>query len=257
MAEHILSSLEENIGVITLNRPESHNAITTEMWQKLPGVLDRLKGRGARVIVLTGQGDSFASGADLHELQKLHDFDSAMEFWLAIEDCLNAVWRFELPVLAMIQGPCFGGGCLLASACDLRYASKGATFGIPVARLGIILDDASIARLVALVGSAFAKQMLYTASTIHSDEALRRGLIDDLFDSGSLRAQVLRIAQSIAQNEAVSLGEAKKAIGRAQFGALHSSDSAILGRDLRQQIVERYMSPAFHKRVEQAISSLE
>ena len=153
--------LKELVGLVFIDRPEFRNALSTAMWRALPVVLDSLKTSGARAIVLGGAGGAFASGADLTELKELRTSEQANEFWSAIEDCLNFVSNFSLPVVAMIDGACVGGGCLLASACDLRYASERATFAVPVARLGIILDDASIARLVSILGDSFTRQMLF------------------------------------------------------------------------------------------------
>ena len=256
MGEEILSAVEDSIGVITLNRPETHNAITKEMWKSLPAVFERLQKKGARAIVLSGQGDAFASGADLSELAQLTDLEVARDFWISIENCLQSIWQFELPVIAMIQGPCFGGGCLLAAACDMRFASRDATFGVPSARLGIVLDDASIARLVALVGVSFARRMLYTGSTIFSDEAERRGLVDKVFEVGVLRGEVMRIAALLKHNEVTALAETKRSINRVQM-ALHNCFDAVNSDEQRELIIERYLSVEFHERVAKALEALQ
>jgi enoyl-CoA hydratase/carnithine racemase len=256
VSEDILSAVEGSIGIVTLNRPQSHNAITREMWKSLPAVFEQLKKKGAKAIVLEGQGGSFASGADLSQLTELKDHDSAADFWISIENCLHAIWQFELPVIAMIQGPCFGGGCLLATACDMRIVAKDSTFGIPSAHLGIVLDDASIARLVALVGVSFARRMLYTSATIYTEEAEKHGLIDKVFEAGALRGEVMRIAATMEHNDARAIAEAKRSINRLQM-ALYNAPCSINSDEQRQMIVERYQSPEFHQRVAKAIESLQ
>ena len=256
MGEEILSAVEDSIGVVTLNRPETHNAITREMWKALPVVFERLKKRGVKAVVISGSGNAFASGADLSELAQLTNFDEASDFWNAIESCLSSIWHFDLPVIAMIQGPCFGGGCLLATACDLRFASKNSTFGIPVARLGIVLDDASIARLVSLVGVSFARRMLYMGTTVRSEEAERHGLVDRVFETGVLHTEVMGLAALMKQNEARALSEAKRSINRMQM-SMYNGQSLVNGDEQRQMIIERYLSKEFHERVSKAIESLQ
>lgn len=249
--KQIQYAVDQLTGVVTLNRPDSRNAITTQMWKSLPRVLETLQNSGARVIVVTGSGDAFASGADLTELNQLHDYEQAKEFWTAIENCLNYIWHFELPVIAMVNGACVGGGCLLATACDLRYASRSAVFGMPVARLGIVLDDESIARLVAIVGDSYARHMLFTGTTIDSREAERCGLINKVFENGQLQSEVMRLAASIISNEAASVTEAKRSLSRIRHNIHKSSKKQ---RDL---IIESYLSPELRLRVEKVLRHLQ
>jgi enoyl-CoA hydratase/carnithine racemase len=208
--------LSDSIGTVTLSRPEAKNAITRAMWKALPSVLANLQESGARVIILTGGGNVFSAGADLVELSQLNSYEEAESFWLAIRDCLRALEQFDLPLIAMINGACMGGGCLLANACDLRYASRSAKFAIPTARLGIILDDDSIMRLASIVGESYARQILLTGLTISSKEANHTGLVNGLFEDAQLNEEVMRIANLISSNNVASLSEVKKSFSRLQ-----------------------------------------
>jgi len=243
-------AIEQLTGVVTLNRPETKNAITTEMWKALPAVLQALKNSGARVIVLTGTGKVFASGADLSELSALQGSEEAKEFWTAIEECLKKIWRFDLPVIAMINGACVGGGCLLATACDLRYAARCATFSIPVARLGIVLDDESIKRLVSIVGDSFARQLLFSAMSVDSDEAERCGLVNKTFADCQLKGEVMRIADSISSNDGSSVSAAKRSLTRIREAVSINAD------DETAAIIESYLNPQLRARVKGVLRNL-
>ncbi|HEY9684980.1 MAG TPA: enoyl-CoA hydratase/isomerase family protein [Oculatellaceae cyanobacterium] len=242
--------LDHQVGVITLNRPESRNAITTEMWKALPAVIDNLQEFGARVLIITGSGDAFASGADLNELSKLETHEHAAEFWTAIEECLTRVEHSVLPTIAMINGACIGGGCLLATACDLRYAASSANFAIPVARLGIILDDQSIGRLVTLVGAAVAKEMIFTGRSLTAEEAERRGLVNQVFPDENLATEVQKIGAAIVLNETVALFEAKRAVQR--FRAKKAATAKH-----RKLIIDSYLSTELRNRVGRILKELQ
>ena len=191
--------IEGQIAFITLDRPEVHNAINKKMWRKLTATLESLRKENLKVIVIAGSGTDFASGADLNEMMELKDHSQASDFWFAIEDCFDSLFNFPLPTIAMINGACLGGGCLLATACDFRFASYSSLFSVPVSKFGIMLDDSSIARLINLVGYSFTRMMLFTARTISSAEALKVGLVDGLYDEHTLKDQVLLVASSIAE----------------------------------------------------------
>lgn len=257
LSEDILASSEDSIGLVQLNRPDTHNAITKQMWKALPGIFDNLKRHGAKTIVLAGQGDSFASGADLCELAQLKDFQAASDFWISIENCLKALSEFDLPIIAMIQGSCFGGGCLLATACDMRFAAKNATFGIPIAKLGIVLDDASIGRLISIVGSSFASRILYTGDIINIDDAAKHGLVDQTFELAALHCEVMQIASLVARNDAHALTETKRSISRIRSGMMRGSASEVNGQEQRQMIIQSYLSAEFRERIAKAIELLK
>lgn len=212
--QEIYSNLTGKVGEIVLNRPASRNAISRNMWLSIPKHLRELQEQGAAVALIRGEGDSFAAGADIMELKELNDYESAELNWDAIANALDFLYLFELPVIAAVDGPCFGGGCLLAAACDLRYASERSIFAVPIARMGIALDDANLGRLASLIGVSRAKEMIYRAKRINAREALSWGLVNDVFDSQEFHKQVSIVLAEIMANSAVSIKEAKASFAR-------------------------------------------
>jgi enoyl-CoA hydratase/carnithine racemase len=240
--------IEDDIGFVTLNRPVVHNALNIVMWEALPAALVDLKSRGAKAIVISGQGDSFASGADIEELKGLADQAAAKKMWCAIKESLYFISNFEIPTIASINGPCLGGGCLLAMSCDLRYASTSASFSIPIAKLGIILDYENIEKLVAIVGPAHAKELLYTGSTISGEQALSMGLVNWYGDGNNLPDEVRKIGKLIVANSSISIKEAKRCANRAMAGVPLTNQERQQEMDT---IVQSYLGEEMHKRLKQ------
>lgn len=241
--QNIELSLIDGIGRIALNRPESRNAISRQMWLDIPACLHDLKNNDAELVVIEGVGESFAAGADIGELKDIEGIESARENWSAISHSLNFVYEFPLPTIAAIDGPCLGGGCLLACACDLRYATQRSTFAIPVAKLGIALDDANLSRVTALIGASRSKELIFRAKTLNAEEALFWGLVNEVFSSTEFAARLLFILSEIKANSTTSILESKASIKRI-LSPLQSSENleavlaSYLGEDFRQRIQE-------------------
>ncbi len=248
LLKELIGSVKNSVGSVVLNRPDFHNAISKQMWQELPKLLQSLRNEGAKVILFSGSGSSFASGADLCELEKLDSYAGAREHWFAIRDCLNEIWSFELPTVAKINGPCLGGGCLLALACDLRIASDSASFGIPTSRLGIVLDDANVRRLIDAVGPLFAKELLLLGSTIESKRALEIGLVNAVVAAESLDSHVERVAAKISANVLISIMQAKASINR-----VLSADAVASLQD-EELVIQSYLGEEFRQRLEKRSS---
>lgn len=242
MGSPLSLSVADGIGQLIIDRPESANALSRAMWEAVPEALARLAALGAEVVVLRGAGSAFASGADLSELKSLDSRGQAAELWLAIFSALSAVASSPAVTIACIDGPCFGGGCLLAVACDLRYASTRSVFGIPVARLGIVLDDETVARLVALVGPGFARELLLRGHTVDHATASRMGLVNAVFGEAELALEVDRIAGEIRSNSPESIRQSRESIAR----ALQSKPSRC-----HYDVVSSYLSSDFRSRLAQ------
>jgi enoyl-CoA hydratase/carnithine racemase len=208
------------IGVITLNRPERHNALTLAMWRQFA---ERVRALGentaCRVLIVCGAGErAFSSGADLHELASHRQTPpGAAAHHAVVEDAFSALTSIEQPVIAMIHGYCIGGGCELAVACDLRVADERGQFSIPATKLGIVLGVDELRRLVSLVGVAGAKEMLVTGRRFDAAEALRIGLVNQVVPADDLRETTLALARQIAENAPTAVVATKallNAIGR-------------------------------------------
>lgn len=237
-----ISSLDGEIGIVSINRPDARNALNRAMWQALTETISELEGAGARAIVFCGEGDVFGAGADLAELKAITSLAEAEAIWGAIASALEAIAKARAVTIAAVHGACLGGGCLLASACDFRYASTKASFGIPVARLGIILDDRTIARLVRLVGQAKAKEMLFTASVVNSEEALRIGLVSDVKDMTreALVKYCRTRALEITANSRQSIEAAKASLNRINQGNFENNEA---------EVCRSYVSDEFRARI--------
>ncbi|MBS2003207.1 MAG: enoyl-CoA hydratase/isomerase family protein [Candidatus Obscuribacterales bacterium] len=243
MSSGLETSVDKHIGYIRLNRPEQHNAISKEMWLAIPQAMAALQNAGARCIIIHGEGDDFSSGANTAEAAQLKTYEEASDLWHAIRDCLHAVWKFDVPTIAMIHGVCFGGGCLLATACDLRVASEESMFAVPVAWLGLTLDDTTMMRLVTLVGPANAKKLLLTGDSINSAEAHRIGLINNVVPLSNLRSTADGLAKRITTNVPFSIASCKQAINRIMC------EQPLCPEENDREVVSAFISETFQDKV--------
>ncbi|WP_433239470.1 enoyl-CoA hydratase/isomerase family protein [Streptosporangium sp. CA-135522] len=207
-------SVDRHVATLRINRPGKRNAMSVAMWRALPGVLAPLAGDpGVRVLVLTGAGGTFCSGADISEIAGLSAAGDDTGLTVVAE---RALAEFPKPVIAMIEGFCVGGGCQLALACDLRLAAEDARFGITPAKLGIVYPLSSTRRLVDLVGPSAAKLLLYSADLVDADRALRTGLVDEVLPATELSERVYGLARTMAGRSQLTLAATKEIVdGRA------------------------------------------
>ncbi|MER5361948.1 enoyl-CoA hydratase/isomerase family protein [Streptomyces sp. NPDC002785] len=204
-------TVADGVATVVISNPAKRNAMTAAMWSALPGLLERLAADPAvRVLVLTGAGDTFCAGADISSLQDLTGDPQALA--VAAEEALAA---FPRPTLATVRGYCVGGGSQLAAACDLRFAEEGASFGVTPAKLGIVYAASSTRRLVALVGPAAAKHLLFSGELIDTARALRTGLVDEVLSAGELDKRVDSYVRTLAVRSQLTQAAAKEfATGR-------------------------------------------
>jgi enoyl-CoA hydratase/carnithine racemase len=189
------------VGVAVIDRPERRNALNAELCDDLRARLEA--SHDLRAVVIGGAGDkAFCAGADLG--RRAADLepgaaagDGGLEhgggdtFRPAFEAMLDAVVAHPAPVVAAVNGPALGAGMQLAVACDLRVVAPHATFGIPAARLGVLVSSANVARLAALVGPGPARDILLTARVLTVDDALPLGLVQRRADDALAAARVL------------------------------------------------------------------
>jgi len=213
--DKILASREGPIGFLVFNNPERRNAVSLEMWQQAGEVIaDFAHDDSVRVIVLAGAGDrSFVSGADISRFEDERASAGAQERYAKTSSGMRKILReVGKPTLAMIRGYCIGGGMSLALSCDMRICSDDSQFGIPAARLGIGYGIEGLRRLVELVGPSAAKEFIYTARRYRAEEALRMGIVNQVFPAQSLGAAVREIANTIAVNAPLSILTAKRVV---------------------------------------------
>jgi len=171
------------VATLVLDRPDKRNAVTMAMWAAIEAEVSALAARPeVRVLLVRGSGDHFCAGADISELTNGPGAEYRRINWAAEE----ALASFPGPTVAVIRGNCIGGGVSIATACDLRIATHGATFGVTPAKLGIVYPTNAIERLVRLVGPSATKHLMYTGEMIDADRALRIGLVDESHDEAAL-----------------------------------------------------------------------
>jgi enoyl-CoA hydratase/carnithine racemase len=214
--EFILFAKEEGIGTITLNRPDTLNALAGNMRQEILAALEAAAADGeVRVIVITGAGKGFCAGGDVKEFVS---GTSQSETRLPFDQrptrdkivlCIQAVGK---PVIASVNGVAAGGGCNLALACDMRIASDRARFGEVFVRRGIHPDWGGIWFLPRIVGYARAAELIFSGEVINAHEALRIGLVNRVVPHEELAAATREFALKFAKNAPIPIALAKKCL---------------------------------------------
>ena len=200
MTQDILVERSGGVATVTFNRPERRNAITYDGWLELQRIAGEIASDGGiRVVVFTGAGDrAFSAGADIHDFDRYrNDESTAREYAAAFDGALDAVERIPKPTISLIRGFCIGGGCELSMATDMRVASQGSRFGIPVARIGILIGYKEMRRLLRLVGPGHASYILMSGRQIDADQALRFGLVDHVIDPARIDEYVYDLAREM------------------------------------------------------------
>jgi enoyl-CoA hydratase len=220
--KYILLSIRDGIARITLNRPDKRNAMNSDVLREIDSALDailsarRNKETQARVVIFGGSGDHFTGGADIKEMRDL-DPVKAYEFARLGQYIGKKFERYPLPVIAVIQGYCVGGGVELTSACDMRIAAKDAIFGQPEINIGIVTGWGSSQRLPRIVGISKAKELMYTGRMINADEAHRIHLVDMVVPRNRLEATAVQIADEIKVKPAAAIAAAKETVLQASM----------------------------------------
>jgi len=205
---------EENIGVITLSRPEVLNALNTEVLAELDNLLEEIREDEAiRVVVIKGAGRAFSAGTDLRAVEKL-DEDSAKSFIELGQRVFDKIENFDKPVIACIHGYALGGGLELALACDVRIVSEDARVGYPEVGVGLIPAWGGCVRLPKVIGRGKAAELIFTGRQIDAKEAERIGLVNKAVPSDELESTVMRTAGTIAAKAPIAVKLVKKIVAR-------------------------------------------
>lgn len=210
---NLLVDITDRIATITINRPQSLNAITEEVFLDLAKVMDDLSADDeVAVIILTGAGEkAFIAGGDITSMVKASP-EWARNFALLAQGILNKIEQSPKTVIAAINGYALGGGCELAMACDIRIAAESAQFGQPEVKLGIIPGFAGTQRLSRLVGKGRAKEIILTGEMFDANEAYRIGLVNKVVPAAELMTAAREMATIIAQRSLSAVRMCKEAI---------------------------------------------
>ena len=203
---------KEQIGILTINRPNALNALNDQVIRELDQVLDSIDVSTIRCVIVTGAGEkAFVAGADIAQMSKLTKAEGEA-FGKLGNDVFRKLETLPVPTIAAVNGFALGGGCELCMSCDIRLASDTAVFGQPEVGLGITPGFGGTQRMARLVGIGKAKELIYTARNIKAPEALTIGLVQAVYPAAELMAEAEKMANRIAGNAPIAVRACKKAI---------------------------------------------
>ena len=215
--ENLIITENSCVKVLTINRPKALNALNKSVLLELrAALLDIIhETNGTKALVITGGGDrSFVAGADIAHMRNLSPLQAESLSSLG-HRVLDLIGRVDIPVIAAVNGYALGGGLELALACDFIYVNKTAVLGLVETSLALIPGFGGIYRLARAVGIPLAKEMIFSASKISADEALRIGLVNKVCD-GDVLKEAVALSKKIAKNGPYAISAAKKLLEEGQ-----------------------------------------
>ncbi|AYJ85413.1 2-(1,2-epoxy-1,2-dihydrophenyl)acetyl-CoA isomerase (plasmid) [Sphingomonas paeninsulae] len=223
--EHILFEIADDIATLTINRPTLLNALSQHSLAEMTHAVDRVRDEGARVLLITGAGRAFCSGADLSPAGGTEgarqDMGRGLE--LGFNPLLERLARLPVPVVTAINGAAAGGGCGYALAGDIVIAGTSAYFLQPFANIGLVPDVGATWLLPRLIGRARATQMMMLGERIPAATALEWGMIYQVVDDAALMETARAMAARLAAGPTVSYGLMREGIARAATQSLSES----------------------------------
>jgi enoyl-CoA hydratase len=216
--ENIIYEKEDQIAVITFNRPEAMNALNNQTRAEFAAAVQEVAADDdIKVLILTGSGKAFVAGSDIKEFNRTTPYAAHN-----IQRLGEMVEKLDKPVIAAVNGFCLGGGCEIAMGCDLIIASEKAKFGQTEINIGIIPGGGGTQRLQRLIGVCRAKELIFTGDIIRAEEADRLGLVNRVVPMEELMPTAKDLAAKIATKSAAALRLAKQAINRGMQTNLES-----------------------------------
>lgn len=211
--EHIIAEASEGVATITFNRPKALNALNGALLEELSQAVAALENDDSVcVLVLTGAGDkSFVAGADINELAGMSALQAKV-FAQKGQAVINRIDALPIPVIAAVNGYALGGGTEMALACDFIYAAESASFGLPETNLGLIPGFGGTQRLSRLIGPNQAKELIFTGKIVPANAAQQLGIVNQVFENGTLMDEVMATARNIVAKGRVSIRAAKQAV---------------------------------------------
>ena len=230
----VITQRIEKILLLTLNRPEKHNALNAALNHAIGTCVKHAETEGIEVIVINGAGDkAFCAGGDMLEMSGV-DPDSLPDVPIAERlDAAIEIAKTPLPVIAVIDGYCYGGGALLALQCDIRLITKKSTFRWPGAEYGLVVGASSLPRLV---GAAKAKEWIFTARKIDANEALAERMVNGIYPTDKILDIAIQMAKTICGHSTLAVRESKRVIDLASLSnearsVESASNKALRGSD--------------------------
>ena len=213
----LLDQPEPGIYVLTINRPESYNALNGPTIKDIDGAISIIEAdKDARALILTGAGEkAFVAGADIKAMQNLNGIE-AQRFSDQGMKTFRKLELLDIPVIAAVNGFCLGGGCELAMSCDWMIAADTAQFGQPEVSLGVTPGLGGSQRLTRVVGRARAMELIMTGNTIKAEQALSWGLINHIYPADQLMDEALKLGRTIAKKGPLAIKLSKQLVQRGQ-----------------------------------------
>src|SRR5262245_41270753 len=213
MADEILTSVDDHVFTVTLNRPDKPNALTTPMIASLRAAFERAAADpDVRVVVVSGAGPTFCAGLDLRELAAQRAAGAVETHTL--EEALETLEHCPQPTIAAVQGDAVAGGCELALHCDLRVAADTVRFAMPLARIGIAVPVRLTWKLVDTIGASATKELLFTGEPVGAEGALALGLVNRVVAAADLGLAARELARHIAAQAPLSIRAMKAFVQR-------------------------------------------
>lgn len=212
MTGEVVIDRHDSVVTITLSNPGKRNAIDYGMYEALQSELQRIHAdRSVRVLVLRGGGGHFAGGTDIRELAAIESGADGVRYEAAMRTVQSALAALRIPIIAVVEGVCVGGGLVLAALSDIVIASRDSRFGSPIAHtIGNTISASSIARLHALLGRRLASELLLTGRIIDADEALAAGFVTRLVDSADLEREARSTIDRVASAAPLTVASIKE-----------------------------------------------
>lgn len=229
MTEKITYHSAAGKGEIILNQPDKRNAINSHMWTELSGLVAKAETDPAcKVLIISGAGKHFAAGADISEFEQAYKTrQSAKVYTQTMLDGLSVLEQCSKPTIAAIHGTCIGGGCSIALACDFRFASEDAKFGITPGKLGLVYSLADTRRLIRAVGPSHAKDLLMTGRIINAYSASTMTLIDKIVPADHFDTELEKYIDQLLNVSQWSLRTTKKMIQLFEDGKKDNDQAAM------------------------------
>lgn len=213
--ERVKTWLDGSVLHVRFNNPAKHNALSVDMWEAVPPILEQAEGDdNVRLVVFSGEGEkAFVSGADISQFKDLRAAREAVKKYEQVaEAALGGIHDFAKPTIACIRGYCIGGGLNVAISCDIRIASANSVFSVPATRLGLGYRVSAMKNLTDLVGPGFAKDIFFTARRLDAAEALRIGLVNRVAEVEALSALLAEYTNAIATGAPLTIKAGKRII---------------------------------------------
>ncbi len=201
MTDLIDVAIDGPVATVALNRPDRMNALSLPMWRGLGEAFERLSADDSvQAVILRGAGTkAFAPGADIDEFDTLRaDAEQAKAYDVVMRRALDAVRTCPKPVVALVFGPCVGGGLELACCCDLRISARSGRFGVPINKIAVVMAYPEIAAIRRVAGPAVAAEILLEGRVFDAEEALAKGLLTRIADDDEAEAEAMTTARRIA-----------------------------------------------------------